>query len=109
MYTSAADGSAPGQDADVLAPCGERVFGGWPAGFARRPPTKNSSPGKNQLKMVIPHRPGLNPRAKFGKPPSGALADLRGAQPCAPTVRNRPSIATNEPRWALPPLLLVMR
>ena len=48
-----ADGSAPWRGAGVLAPCIERVFGGRAAGFARRPPTKNSSPGKNQFKAQL--------------------------------------------------------
>jgi len=40
-------------------------------------------------------RPGLNPWAKFREAPFGGSDRLH----------DRPSIATNTPRWALPPLL----
>ncbi len=42
-YLLAADGSAPRQDADVLAPCQGRVLRVWAAGEARRPHTQNYS------------------------------------------------------------------
>ena len=55
----AADGSAPWRDADVLAPCMERVLVARRAGEAGPPRNQNSSPGeerstKASLKRSLP-------------------------------------------------------